>query len=225
MAIAFSIPIIPSFTKTEPDKAVPVKLWDGSITQHILFVPDIKVLVKFAGGEVGIADAIQKSMIMKNFGKMNDLSQLETFTKAAGANLSKPLESYVKKNPIDGTTKIEVDPNDLSLTKSSGNLGGLKAMEKAMILSIFETQKPYMEIFKLVVENLVKIEDIIARVLAVSGSSMKPSMNPKALGYKGNSELTAALFKLKKLSELNTGPKSSSNNNPNIQSSTPDVNS
>lgn len=221
MAISFSLPIIPSFSKTTPDKAAPVKLWDGSVTQQILFIPDVKVLVKFAQGDLGIADSIQKSMIMRNMGKMNDISQLETFTKATGANLSKPLESYVKTNPLDGSTKIEVDPKDLSVSKPSGSLGGLSAMEKAMVLSIFETQKPYMEVFKLVTQNLVSIEDIISRVLGVSGKSMKPTINPKALGYKGNSELSSSLFKLENLISLKSGPK---NSNINSQSSTPESN-
>lgn len=198
--INFSIPTIPSFTSTTPDKT------------PTLFVPDVKYLVKFAQGDIGIADGIKKGMLLKNIGKMTNLSQLETFMKATGSSLPNSLETYIKNG------KVLINPIDLSLGTSDGDLGGLKAMEKAMIQSIFETQKPYIEIIKLVTENLVKIEDIVARVLAVGGSSMRPANNPKALGYKGNSDLSSGLFKLDALKNIKTNPKSSTN----LDSPTPD---
>ena len=164
--INFSLPLIPSFTSTTPDKLVDVKLFDGSITQQLLFIPDIKVLVNFAKGDLGIADGIMKKMMFKNFSKIESPKILEQFVSAAGGKLKQPAQNYFK----DG--KLSINPSDLSLTELPGNLGGLKALEKSMMQSIFETQKPYMEIIKLVLENLVKIEDIIARVLSVAGSSI-----------------------------------------------------
>lgn len=202
MGVAFSIPTIPSFTSTVPDQAIKVKLGDGSETSQILFVPDIKVIQKFAEGNLGIADSFKKSMFTKNLGKMTNTFQLENFLKSTGSTLPNPPESYVK----DG--KVQVDINEISMGKASGDLGGLGAMEKALILSIFESQKPYMEIIKIVAELLIVIEDIIARILGVLGSSKKPSGNPKALGYKGNAELQSNLSKLGSLVNLPTGPKS-----------------
>jgi hypothetical protein len=193
--INFSIPTIPSFKSTTPNKT------------PMLFVPDVKYLVKFAQGDIGIADGIKKGMLIKNIGKMTNISQLETFMKATGATLPKSLDTYVK----DG--KVVINPSELGLGSGDGDLGGLKSMEKAMIQSIFETQKPYIEIIKLVTENLVKIEDIVARVLAVGGSSMRPANNPKALGYKGNGDLSSGLFKLDALKGVKTGPKSSGTGN------------
>lgn len=181
--INFSLPNIPSFKSTTPSP------------KPILFVPDVEKLIKFAQGDVGIADSIRNSMIVTNIAKCTDPFQLESFLKATGGKLKNPIESYFK----DGN--LSFDPSDLSIEPKAGDLGGLKSLEKAMIQSIFETQKPYVEIIKLVTENLVKIEDIIARVLAAGGSSMKPSDNPKALGYKGNSDISTSMSKLQSLSK------------------------
>ena len=62
MSVAFSLPNIPSFTKTTPDES------------PILFIPDTKYLIKFVNGDLGIADSIQKSMILKNFSTITKLN-------------------------------------------------------------------------------------------------------------------------------------------------------
>ncbi len=216
--INFSLPIIPSFIKTEPDKLIDVKLFDGSITQQLLFIPDIRVLVDFAKGDLGIADGIMKKMIFSNLTKIKDPAVLEQFLKSTGGSLPKPPTSYFP-NQIPGSTgsipnippRPQINPSDISVGEMPGNLGGLKSLEKSMIQSIFETQKPYMEIFKLVIENLVKIEDIIARILAISGSSMNPKNNPKALGYQGNTDFNLKMSQLDGLTKLSTEPKPTSN--------------
>lgn len=201
--INFSLPIIPSFVSTEPNKLVDVKLFDGSITQQLLFIPDIKVLLNFANGELGISDSIMKNMILKNLSKITSLGVAEQFLKSAGGKINVPVSEVFK----DG--KLSINPEQISFEKISGSLGGLKSLEKSMIQSIFETQKPYMEIFKLVIQNLVKIEDIIARVLAISGSSMDPKVNPRALGYKGqeSEEFQKKMAELDGLIKADTGPK------------------
>jgi hypothetical protein len=193
--VNFSIPTIPSLKSTTPDKS------------PILFIPDIEYLVKFAEGDIGISDNIRKSTILKNIAKTTNIFQLETFAKISGAKFSKPLESYIK----DG--KVQINPNDLTIEPVSGDLGGIKPLEKALLQSIFETQKPYIEVIKLVTENLTKIEDIIARVLAVSGSSMKPSNNPKAMGYKGSNDLLKGLSKLNSLSKKTKSDTNNANKN------------
>jgi len=207
----FSLPIIPSFTSTKKDDLVDVKLFDGSISQQLLFIPDIKVLTNFAKGDLGIADGILKKMIIKNVADIDSPKILEEFIGLAGAKLSKPIESYFDRS--GKTTKPIINPSDITLVGRDGDLGGLKALEKSMMQSIFETQKPYMEIIKLVLENLVKIEDIIARVLAVSGSSMNPKNNPKALGYQQNKEFNNNMAKLDALSKVPTEPKKVTDSN------------
>ena len=200
-AINFSLPIIPSFTSTEPNKLRDVKLFDRSITQQVLFIPDINILLRFANGELGIADAINKSMILKNLSKIEDPEIIQQFLKAAGGEVEESVENFIKNG------KASINPEKLKLKEIDGNLGGLKALERAMIQSIFEAQKPYMDVFKLVIQNLVKIEDIIARVLAISGSSMNPKVNPKALGYQGNKDFQEKMSQLDGLIKADTGPK------------------
>ena len=184
----------------------------------VLLVTDIQYLIKFAQGDIGIADGIQKKMLMKNIGKMNNVNQLKTFTKATGTTLNRPHEQYLK----DG--RIQVPPGDISMGVSSGNLGGLKSLEKALITSIFETQKPYIEVAKIVLNNFVLIEDIIARVLAFGGSSAKPIGNPAALGYGGTNSFSNSLGKLNSLSNIRKSDTTTSNSNTGLsQSSQSDV--
>ena len=203
--VNFSIPNIPDFQKTTPDTPA-------------LFVPDIKYLVKFAQGDIGISDKIKMGMLTKNISKMTNLSQLETFMKATGATLPKSLDTYVK----DG--RVQINPDDLKLGVSSGDLGGIKAFEKSLIQSIFESQKPYIEIIKMVTESLVRVEDISARVLAVGGSSMNPVNNPRALGYGGGDKIQKALFQIDALTKTQTKPISASSSSANTQSNTNDAN-
>jgi hypothetical protein len=203
--VNFSIPNIPSFKSTTPSP------------KPILFVPDVEKLIKFAQGDLGIADSIRTSMIVTNIAKCTDPFQLESFLKAAGGKLKNPIESYFQ----DG--RLTFDPSDLSIDPKPGDLGGLKSLEKALFQSIFDTQKPYVEIIKLVTENLVKIEDIVARVLAAGGSSMKPADNPKALGYKGNSEVAQSMFKLQSLAKPSTSNQNQNQNqDQNVESNTPE---
>lgn len=202
MAIVnFSLPIIPSFTSTEPNKLVDVTLFDKSITQQLLFIPDIKVLLKFANGELGITDALTKSTILKSISGITDPGVIQQFLKGFGAEIDEPVDNLIKNG------KASINPDKIKFKEVASNLGGLKALEKAMIQSIFETQKPYMDVFKLVIQNLVKIEDIIARVLAISGSSMNPKENPKALGYQGNKDFLEKMSQLDGLIKADTAPK------------------
>lgn len=71
---------------------------------------------------------------------------------------------------------------------------GLKALEKTMLKSLYETQKPYIEIAKIMVNQIATLEDVIARVMPLLGvplktKSLKPKYNngsdnrPKAIGY------------------------------------------
>jgi hypothetical protein len=179
---------------------------NGNPINPKILVPDIPAIVKFANGDLGIADKIKSGMLFKNISKMNNPQQLKTFLSLTGSTLAKSPESYFNNG------KIKISQSDIQMGNSPGDLGGLKALEMALIQSIFETQKPHMEVIKLVVENFVKIEDIIARVLAVGGSSAKPKGNPNALGYGGGSQssISSAISKLGVLSNLK-GPGNQNN--------------
>jgi hypothetical protein len=95
-------------------------------------------------------------------------------------------------------------PDNVSeiFTNLSNNLNGgswgLKGLERVTVKSIFETQKPYMEVALTVLDSLVVVEDIIAVLLAGQEfQSLKPKTNDKSLYTKLNG-LTGDLDELKK---------------------------
>ena len=169
MSINFSIPNTPSLTKTTPDS-----------TQTI-FVPDIKYLLKFSQGDLGIADAIRTNTIMNTVTRSKSPTVATTYLKSAGGVVSSP-DKYVKNG------KISIPQSALSLDPSK-NQAGLKALEKSIIQSIFDSQKPYMDMFSQLSNVLISVEDIIARVLCLADKSLKPATNPRALGYKKNGKV------------------------------------
>jgi hypothetical protein len=76
-----------------------------------------------------------------------------------------------------------------SKLSNNNNLGGwgLQGIERVVIKSIFETQKPYMEVALAVLDSLVVVEDIIAVLLAGDElQSLKPKTNDKSLYTKLN---------------------------------------
>jgi hypothetical protein len=160
-------------------------------------VPDIKYLVKFVNGDLGIQDKMKTNTVLKNVASVESVEELNQFKGLMGFDLKGDPKNYIK----DGKAKVK--SSDIILDKSF-DTGGLKAFEKTLLQSIFETQKPYAEIFTQTVGCLIKVEDVIARVLSAGGRSLKPKRNPKALGYKPGrrTDLNIALSKLKSLKEI-----------------------
>lgn len=181
--IAFSIPNTPDFSSTTPNNG------------QVLFIPDIDYIKKFATGNLGIADSIKMSTIVKNLSRLKNIDHVNIFSKSAGIKYKKDPSAYFKNG------KFNPPLGDISLDSSQDTLG-FKALEKSLILSIFETQKPYMEITKLVTDNFIRIEDIISRILGAADSSLKPSKNPRALGYKKSTQIPSDLEV--SLSQLNS---------------------
>lgn len=140
-----------------------------------VLVPDIKYLVKFANGDLGISEQLKMPVLRSNISKISSPEALEIFSKSAGFNLEKPASEYFK----DG--KCRIKESDIKLDPSK-DLSGLKALEKSLIQSIFESQKPYTEIFIQMVGVLIAAEDVIAAIL----TGKKPKGNSSALGFKGN---------------------------------------
>lgn len=165
-----------------------------------ILVPDIKYLVKFANGDLGIGDTSKTKTIIKNVSQMTSEEQLDIFKKSMGFELQKDSSSYFKNG------KYQIKKSDILLDPSTDS-AGLKALEKSLIQSIFESEKPYMEIIKELAGILVKVEDVISRVLSVNGDSLKPIFNKDALGYKpnGKSELNKALSQLNSIKEISKG--------------------
>jgi hypothetical protein len=191
-------------------------------TGSLLFVPDINYLTKFSNGDLGISEKLNQKIFAKNISSLKTVEQLNIFLKATGYKLVKDPTSYFKNG------KFNIPLSDLSMSLE-GSLTGLKAIEKSIIQSIFESQKPYMEIVKIVVGSFVKIEDIIARAQVFSTSfpkylsdnsgnplapiialtschSQKPSTNPKAAGYK-KTNISGYMNQLGELSKPSAGSK------------------
>lgn len=192
MAIKFSIPNVPSLSSTTRS------------TNGMIFVPDVKHLVGFLDGDLsniiqgttGFADIMAKTAISKSLNMCDSEEVFDIYKNVTGISL--PLEStnYFKS----GKFKVPLDDITLSL---GSDYSGMKALEKSIIQSLLETQKPYMEIFKGVAQSMIKIEDIVACVLAVGGRSLKPVNNPRALGYKKNkSILINGLANMDKVSSI-----------------------
>lgn len=169
-------------------------------------VPNIDYLQSFIKGDIGITDKMMKESMFKTFNDPIAQKDEKVFKQFAKITDSDILD--VNKYKKDG--KIKLPKEDIKLPSMEGI--GFKGFEKTLLTSIFETQKPYFEVAKLVIGSIAKIEDIVARVMPLLGvplktKSLKPvgnsgsSNRPKAVGYQGGEELKAALGQLQKISK------------------------
>lgn len=162
-------------------------------------------ILQFPEGNLGIADTIKKNFNLKALSSVKDLDALRQFVDKGGLKLDKSFDSYIDNG------KLKINLSDINFNPSQ-NFNGLKSLEISTIKSIFETQKPYMEIIGLATKSLIDVEDTIARTLGLADSSLKPKFNDKALGFQYK------LFKsdANKLQNLNSNKnKNSSQSNTN----------
>ena len=176
----------------------------GMTSSAMLLVPNLDFLLEFAKGNLGISDNLWKSVISANMNSPISANSEGVFKSFAKAN-DLPLDD-INKYKKNGKFKMPVSAVELS---SAFDGSGLKAFEKTTILSIFESQKPYMEIARTVASLFVDIEDIVARIMPLvslnplTHKSAIPKMNggggkrPKAVGFKNGEEINEALKKLK----------------------------
>jgi len=208
--VSLSLPPLPT---SEISKAI------GITASSSFLVPNIDYLKKFTEGDIGISDKITKEALLKNFNSpfaQNNEKVFSAYAKNSGIDIPD-----IKKYKKDGKIKF---PKEEITPPNIGDIG-LKAFEKTVMTSIFETQKPYLEVAKLVIGNVAKIEDIIARVMPLLGvplktKSLKPVGNngvtngrPKAIGYQNGAELKKALSKLQTLTKTGSEIKIDKNGN------------
>lgn len=190
----FALINTPTFNSTTPNKG------------DIILVPDIKLISSFLSGDLSKLDpakyniGFSNNMIIDNYlnnvSKCKNLDDIKIFTKSCNIETKKDISSYYNDN------KFEISKDDITISNKLSNKG-VNALEKSVIQSIFESQKPYMSVILYFISNMVLIEDIIANVLCVSGSSLNPKRNPKALGYNKNvNTLKKSLSDLNRLSNL-----------------------
>lgn len=195
--VSLSMPGLPS----EISKGI------GMTAATALLLPNIDYLVKFVNGDIGIADTLKKSMMLKQINKCQNEEVFKHFAKLVKLDIPDPSKYKTKNGYSIPASLITLDP--------SQDLMGIKAMEKTILKSIFETQKPYIEIAKLIVDNLAKVEDVIARFMPILAAtdvtgklavqSEKPKTNagnssrPKALGYQSGADIKPSLGKMQSL--------------------------
>lgn len=183
----------------------------GLTSSAIMLFPNAEFIQKLIDGDLGIADGILKGMMMENFLSPSLATNEGAFRKFAELNkidLGEDINKYKKDGKF-------VMPKDKIKVPKEWDQIGLKSIEKTTLQSIFETQKPYIEVAKLVIENIAKIEDIIARVMPILSTSpltcksKKPNLNsgtnkfPKALGFNNGKSLTDELSKLETILTAN----------------------
>lgn len=184
----------------------------GLTSSAIMLFPNAEFIQKLIDGDLGIADGIMKGMMAENFASPTLANDEMAFRKFAELNKIDLTGEDINKYKKDG--KFVMPKEKITVSKEFDKIG-LKSIEKTTLQSIFETQKPYLEIAKLVVENISKIEDIIARVMPILSTSpltcksKKPNSNggkgkfPKALGFENGKALVNELSKLETILTAN----------------------
>lgn len=165
-------------------------------------IPNIEKIIKFSKGDIGIHDSIKSGFLYKSLQSSDFKGEesISTFKSTGGFNTTNDTSSY-KGNEDSDKYRIPID--DLNL---DGGLDmGLKSMEKVIIKSIFETQKPYLEFIPTAIKTLTSLEDISSRVLGLIDRSLKPEFNDKSLTYKLNKS-TEELNQLQNIGKKKRNP-------------------
>lgn len=195
--IKFSLVNNISFSSTTPDR------------KPMLFVPDVDYISNFFSGDIAnVSDVYHRGFDIDtkttsltstiNGMSADDLEVAETFLKSSDVTLKKDISTYIQGD------KLSVNKSDF-IIGSNSTQGGMSAVQKMLLQTLFETQKPYMEIVKLVTDNFLLIEDIIANALCLVSTSKNPRTNPKALNYQKNKEeYQMGMSKMVALSKMNT---------------------
>lgn len=181
----------------------------GGTSPALLLIPNTDYLKSFVNGNVGIGDNLVKGMLTSMINSptiASNESMVKSMAKSLGLNIPE-LSKYKDK-----TGKINIPLSDITVPTQFNGVG-LQAVEKTIMTSIFETQKPFIEITKIVLGTMVNIEDIIARVMPLlalnplTSKSERPNVKDgssngsKAIGYKGGLEFKKALAELEKISK------------------------
>jgi len=120
----------------------------GSTSSTALLTPNVNYIQQFANGDLGIARSFKEDMIFKNINSKSSTNNVDVF------------KHFAKLNNIntDDISKYKKG-NKYSLPKSAINVSkddrdGFGAFERTVLQSIFESQKPFMEIVKIVSETI-----------------------------------------------------------------------
>ena len=147
----------------------------GIDAKTFLMIPNVEFLIAFMEGDVGIASAIFKKTMEKQLNSSIAASNemvVRQFSKVNGLGLEDKIGNFK-----DASGKIKIPGSEISPSDENDSLG-LKALEKTILQSIFESQKPYIEIAKIVISVLADIDHTNGISFSSSllfSSTMKPS--------------------------------------------------
>jgi hypothetical protein len=184
----------------------------GITASYPLLTPNIDFLKKFIEGDIGISNKIMQGSLLKSFNDPSATKDEKVFKKFAEISGSEVTD--INKYKKDG--KLKMPKEDIKVPKMDGI--GFNGFEKTLLTSIFETQKPYFEIAKLVIGNIAKIEDIVARVMPLvslsplttksekpTGNNGVPNGRSKSIGYQSGKEIKDALTELNSIVKGSNG--------------------
>lgn len=163
-------------------------------------IPTMDYIIQCATkGDLGIADNIKKTKSVQNLNKCTNPDTLKFLANSLGVSLAGDPEKYRKNG------KYSIPDSEISLSVPGEDVG-LKMIEKTAIKAILDQYKPWIEIAKIMIQHLAQVEDVIARIVALSIQSEKPKGNggsgdtrPKALGYKGAVEMKQGVGRMNSL--------------------------
>lgn len=192
-----------------PGKTSDISKSVGGTQPALLMIPNTDYLNSFIGGSIGISDSAIKGMLS---GLINSpsISNNEELVKRMSKTLNLDIPDISKYKDPSG--KINIPVSEIKVPNNFKNVG-IEGLEKTVLKSIFETQKPFIEITKIVLGSMVKAEDIVARVMPLlavnplTSKSEKPigkdgSKNgTRAIGYQGGADFKKAIAELEKISK------------------------
>ena len=160
-------------------------------------VPTIEYIIQcITKGDLGIADNIKRTKAAQNLNKCSNPETLKFLSNSLGVSVNGDPEKYRKNG------RYSIPESEVSLN-APGEAVGLKMIEQVAVKSILDQYKPWIEIAKLLIQHLAQIEDIIARIMALTMPSEMPKGNagsgtarPKALGYGGAQDIKKSIGKL-----------------------------
>lgn len=181
--------------------------------------PNMNYINKVVNGDVGITEKSIKTLLKKEM--MVALSKRQS-------TIDVFMNNFNLKDKINNVSNLKdktIDVNDVVKNLKNGgnintdiistlidgiNVDEYKSIEKTVVTTLLETEKPYIEIIKMFLSSLVVLEDCAARYCPLlsdkplKAKSLKPIYNDgsykgnKALGYSGAVELNNTLTDLGK---------------------------
>ena len=157
----------------------------GGEVPALLLIPNSDFLKAFLGGNIGVGDNVVRGMVhtaMNQPMMKQDPDMLKSYAEALELDIP-DLSKF--KDPLG---KINIPYEEIQVPQIFKD-NGIKGIEKAILTSMFETQKPYIEVAKVVLNSMVKIEDVVARIMPVLSINPLTSKSKRPISKDGSLSL------------------------------------